>query len=178
MGVKPIGERVCLDCDALAVEGSMRCAPCRDKALKENKAAHRARQAVRYEKLGVPSRRLTGTCPDCGKAIRSDSTRCLPCSLVFIGKRKEQRAAEAAATKALRAEQVRVAREQKAAAARAEAEKIRAEKAAARQMEYASPAPRVVAQRQPVLPYAYRNLRPGSMSEALRIDTGVRHESH
>lgn len=46
---------------------------------------------------------------------------------------------------------------------------------------HSNPAPEVVearVKREPVLPYAYRNLRPGSMSEALRIDTGVRHESH
>lgn len=129
MGLKPIGERICLDCDALAVEGSMRCAPCRDKALKENKAAHRARQAVRYEKLGVPSRRLTGTCPDCGKAIRSDSTRCLPCSLVFSGKRKEQRAAEAAAAKAERAAQAQHSRAdaKRAKIAKADAERRKRE---------------------------------------------------
>ncbi len=135
MGVKPIGERICMDCDALAVSGSMRCAPCRDKALKENKAAHRARQAVRYEKLGVPSRRLTGTCPDCGKAIRSDSTRCLPCSLVYVSQRRAQRVAESAAEKAERVAQVKRKREQ---AELAKAAKVEAVKRKRNEIDYST----------------------------------------
>lgn len=135
MGAKPIGERICMDCDALAVEGSMRCAPCRDKAEIERRASRRERANIRYQKTGPKKRKLSGTCCDCGKAVRAESVRCLPCSLVFVGQRRAQRLAESAAEKAERVAQVKRKREQ---AELAKAAKVEAVKRKRNEIDYST----------------------------------------